>query len=147
MANLKSGIVLSQGENVIAELEAELWAASANPIAKLIGNIQRIVARIFGHKRKGYLVITDKRVIEVVKIIDCYVFNTGSEVKYVLPSSVKEIGYTKASTCGVFCPAYHLYYDSHTQLTSVQLDTNDENEVLRIVDAFYKTISNSQTID
>lgn len=147
MADLKSGLALLPGEQVIVELEAELWAESPNPLAKLIGGIQRVVARIFGHRRKGFLVITDRRVVEVLNIYNCYVFNTDKAVKYVLPSSVKEVGYVKGTTCGVFCPAYHLYYDSHTQRTSIQLQTAEEAEVLRIVDAFYNTIANSQKVD
>lgn len=47
MAELKSGIILQDGEELVAEIEAELWASSANPIAKALGNIQRIVCGIF----------------------------------------------------------------------------------------------------
>ncbi len=39
MAELKSGIILQDGEELVAEIEAELWASSANPIAKALGNI------------------------------------------------------------------------------------------------------------
>lgn len=140
MGNLKSGILLQEGENVVIELEAELWAESANPIAKLIGKIQRFIAWIFGHRRKGFLVITDRRVVEIVSITNCYVFNTDKMVKYVLPSSVKEVGFIKGTTCGLFCPAYHLYYESHTQSTSILLQTNDEREAQSIVDAFYNAL-------
>ena len=34
MAELKSGLVLDEGEKLIMEIEAELWATSANPLAK-----------------------------------------------------------------------------------------------------------------
>ena len=147
MEKLKSGVILSEGEVLIAELEAELWAQSANPIAKLIGEITRFIARILGHRRKGFLVITNKRVIEAVQITNCYVFNTDKEVKYLLPSSVKEVGFTKKTTCGVFCPAYYLYYDAHTQRTSILLKTSDEVEVQKLVDSFYNAIAGVQTID
>lgn len=141
MGNLKSGIVLAEGENVVIELEAELWAESSNPISKLIGKVTRFIAWLCGHRRKGFLVITDRRVVEVVSITNCYIFNTDKMVKYVLPSSVKEVGYIKGTTCGLFCPAYHLYYESHTQSTSIQLQTGDEREAQHIVDAFYNALN------
>lgn len=32
---LKSGIVLAENENLVMELEAELWATSQNPFAQI----------------------------------------------------------------------------------------------------------------
>jgi hypothetical protein len=59
----------------------------------------------------------------------------------VLPSSVKEIGYTKLTTCGVFCPAYYLYYEGFTQQTRILLKDSDEAGAQKIVDAFYNAIA------
>lgn len=140
----KSGITLAEGEVIIAELEAELWATSSNPISKLIGSITKFISSLLGNRRNGYLVITNKRVVEVVNIIQCYVFNTDKEVKYILPSSVKEVGYAKTTTCGVFCPAFYLYYESNTQRSSIQLQGSDEAAAQKIVDAFYSAIASAQ---
>lgn len=145
MANLKSGVILAEGEELIMELEAELWASSSNVFARLIGNIYRILALICGIKKKGYVVLTSQRVIEVQQSIACWVFNTGKNVKYVLPSSVKEVGYTKTGTfCGCFCQEYELYYDAFTQRTSVQLKGLHEEETIAVVNSFYKTIMSAQ---
>lgn len=145
MDKLKSGVVLNEGEKLVIELEAELWATSQNPIAKLIGEIRKLLALLIGHKRQGYVVITDKRVIEIVQEKMLWVFNAGKNVKYVLPSSVKEVGYSKQGTFfGCFCQAYNLYYDSFTQRTSVLLPVSDEAEAQNVVDAFYKAISVAQ---
>jgi len=141
MAELKSGIILQDGEELVAEIEAELWASSANPIAKALGNIQRIICGILGTKKKGFVVITNKRVVEVSNLVQCYVFNVAHEVKYLLPSSVKEIGYTKEASCGMFCPAYHLYYETFTNTTSVLLKVATDEEAQKLVDAFYKAIT------
>ncbi|MCL1814755.1 MAG: hypothetical protein FWG27_02890 [Treponema sp.] len=141
MAALKSGITLGDGETLVLELEAELWAASSNPIARAIGEVKRIIAMIFGFKVKGFMVITNKRVVEISTQIACYIFTIGRQVKYVLPSSVKEIGYNRTATCGVFCPAYHLYYDSFTQRTSILLKGADEDGALKATDAFYAAIA------
>lgn len=145
MEKLKSGVVLTEGETLVAELEAELWATSANPFAKLVGQVVKFINLILGNKRKGYVVITNKRVIEVIQFKALWVMNTGKNVRYVLPSSVKEVGYAKEGTfCGCFCQAYSLYYDAFTQRTSVLLSTSDEAEAQKIVDAFYKAISAAQ---
>ena len=141
MANLKSGLVLQDGEQVVVELEAELWSDSGNPISRLIGNFSRFISRLFGYRKSGFVVITDRRVVEISTIYKCYVFNTDKHVKYVLPSSVKEVGFTRETTCGVLCPEFHLYYEANTQSTSILLPTNDEKECQRYVDAFYNAIS------
>lgn len=145
MDKLKSGLVLNDGEKLVVELEAELWATSQNPIARMIGEIRKLLALIMGHKRQGYIVITDKRVVEIIQMKMFWVLNVGKNVKYVLPSSVKEVGYTKEGTCcGCFCQAYNLYYDAFTQRTSVLLPVDEEKEAQDIVDAFYKAISAAQ---
>ena len=64
---LKSGLILNEGEKLVIELEAELWATSQNPIAKAIGQIRRAIAGLLGSKREGYIVITDKRVVEIIQ--------------------------------------------------------------------------------
>lgn len=126
------------------EIEAELWANSSNPISQIFGEIRRLISLLFGFKKHGFIVITNKRVVEVSSRINCYVFNTGKEVKYLLPSSVKEIGYTKHSTCCCFCPAYYLYYEGMTQKTSVMLKNVDEKEAQETVSAFYSAITQAQ---
>lgn len=108
----------------------------------MLGSIQKFLFALIGTKVKGYLVITNKRVIEVTEQKACWVFNVGKNIRYVLPSSGKEIGYTKEGTvCGCLCQAYHLYYNAFTQRTSVMLNVTDESEAQNVVDAFYKTIS------
>lgn len=144
MADLKSGIILGDGETLVMEIEAELWATSSNPVSMALGRIRKFFARIFGYRCNGFLVITDRRVVEVTKETVCYCFNKGTVVKYLLPSSVKEIGYVKEATCGCFCPAFYLYYESFTQRTSVMLSGADEATAQKTVDAFYKAISSAQ---
>jgi len=141
MAQMKSGFTLASGENLIMELECELWAASSNPIAKAIGEFQRVVWGLLGFKVKGYVIITDKRVIEVGEKVACYVFTTGRNVKYLIPNSIKEVGYYRKTTCGIFCPAFYLYYEGHTQSTSILLKDADEPQALKTADAFYAAVA------
>lgn len=140
---LASGVVLAENEKLVMELEAELWATSSNPIARFFGEVRRIIAMILGWKVKGFWVITDKRVVEVAVQIACWCITVGRQVKYILPSSVKEIGYTRTATCGCFCPAYHLYYESFTQRSAVLLKGADENGASKAATAFYAAIAHA----
>lgn len=144
MANLKSGLILETDEELVMELEAELWATSSNPIARFIGKVKKILAMILGCRINGFLTITNKRVVEVQDVVLFWCINVGRTVKYLLPSSVKEIGYRKEATCGCFCPAYYLYYESFTQTTEIMLSGADEASAQKTVDAFYKAISAAQ---
>jgi hypothetical protein len=144
MATLASGITLAEDEKLVMEIEAELWASSSNPIARFFGAIKKFFAMILGYRKKGFLVITDRRVVEISKQIACWCITVGREVKYVLPSSVKEIGYTRQATCCCFCPAYYLYYESFTQRTAILLKGVDETGALKSANAFYAAITYAQ---
>lgn len=144
MADLKSGLILKDGEQLVMEIEAELWATSSNPFARLLGEINRVIAMIFGNRRKGFVVITNKRVVKVVNIVSCYCFNTGREVKYLLPSAVKEVSYSKYATCGCFCPAYYFQFETQTENTRIMLKGVDEEGAQKTVDAFYNAIARAQ---
>ena len=129
-----------EGEKLVMEIEAELWARSPNPIMRLIGAIKKIISMILGFRIKGFLIITDRRVIEVRRQIRWYCITTGKIVKYVLPSSVKEIGYTKAATCGCLCPRYVLYYLSLTDGVDIRLKSGRESDALNAANAFYESL-------
>ncbi|MDR1761122.1 MAG: hypothetical protein LBR55_01595 [Bacteroidales bacterium] len=145
MSNLKSGLILNEGENLVMELEAELWASSSNPLAKLAGSVMKFLNLLLGNKRRGFIVITNKRVVEIIQFKALWVLNVGKNVKYLLPSSIKEVGYIKEGTCcGCFCQSYNLYYDAFTQRTSVLLSDVDEAGAQKVVDAFYKAIFTAQ---
>lgn len=144
MADLKSGLILEEGESLVMEIEAELWATSSNPVAMAFGEIRKFFAKIFGRRRSCHLVITNRRVVQVTKQIECYCFNTGTTVKYLLPSSVKEIGYRRKATFGCCCPSFYLYYESFTETAALMLSGADEKTAQKTVDAFYKAISAAQ---
>jgi hypothetical protein len=143
MAVLASGFMLAENEKLVMEIEAELWAISSNPIARFWGAIAKFIAKLVGFKMKGFLIITDRRVVEVSEQIRCYCITVGRQVKFVLPSSVKEIGYDRAATCGCFCPAYRLYYRANIWSTSVLLKGVNEDGALKAANAFYAAITDA----
>lgn len=142
--DLKSGLLLMEGETLVMEIEAELWATSSNPIARFFGGVAKFFATISGYRKTGFVVVTNKRVVQVAKTITCYCCGGGKDVKYLLPSSLKEVGFKKIATCGCFCPAYYLYFEAFTQNTTVLLKGVDEAGAQKIVDAFYRAIARSQ---
>lgn len=144
MAILKSGVILEDGENLVMELEAELWAMSTNPVTRFFQNIARVIYAFIGIKKKGFVVITDRRVIEVCTDVICWSVVTGKGVKYVLPSSVKESGYIKQATCCCCCSMYYFYYESFTQSTKILLSGATEEDAQKVATAFYKAISRAQ---
>lgn len=139
-------IRLEDGEVIVAQLEAELWAESSNVISRLIGQIWRIISLFLGFRKEGFITITNKRVIETINVQQCWVFNSASITRIVLPSSVKEVGYTKEGTfLGCFCQAYELFYEGHTQRTKVMLkDVYSDADAMSIVTKFYQAISYEQ---
>lgn len=50
MSDLKSGLILEDGESLVMEIEAELWATSSNPMAMALGQIEKLFAKILGRK-------------------------------------------------------------------------------------------------
>ena len=77
-------------------------------------------------------------------IVHCYIFNVGRVVKYLLPSAVKEVSYSKRATCGCFCPAYYFQFETMTENTQVMLKGVDEAGAQKTVDAFYSAIARAQ---
>jgi hypothetical protein len=140
MAGLASGFVLDEGETLVMEIEAELWMLGSNPIARFIGRILKFIAMILGFRAEGFLVITDKRVVEIWKQIGCWCITIGRQIRNVTPGSVGEVGYIKANTFGCFCSASCLYYRASTKWTFIQMKGADESTALKTIDAFYAVI-------
>jgi len=140
MSSLKSGFTLEEGENLVAEIEAELWARSLNPISQFIGAILQAIYMILGFRHKDFLIITNKRVVEVYNRITCYCINSGRDVTFVLPSSVKEIGYGRKTYDCCFTN-FFFYYEALTQRKEVRPKNAKEEEVLRLANAFYNAIT------
>jgi nitroreductase len=86
-----------------------------------------------------FIVVTNKRVVEIVQFKAFFVLNQGRCVKILTPGSIKEVGYTKEGQfCGCLCQSYNLFYESFTQKTSVLLSSVDsEDGAQKVVDAFY----------
>ncbi len=141
MIDLKSGFIPEVGETPILEVEAELWAESSNIFARILGAFFRIINLFLGVRRTGFVVLTNKRIVEISNNIICFCFVGNRNVRSIFLNSVKEVGYTRKATCGCFCPAYNLYYETYSVLskTSVLLKGADEMEANSVVSTFVNT--------
>jgi hypothetical protein len=144
MSELPSGFSLAEGETLIMKIDAALMVAIYNPLLRLIVAILKFIAMILGFRTKGFLIITDRRVVEVWEHIGCWCINLGRQVSYVKPNSIKEVGFEKRTTCGCFCPVYCLYYKALTRHTAVKMKGADESTVLKTVEAFYTAIEHAK---
>ncbi|EKR55131.1 hypothetical protein [Leptospira interrogans] len=131
---------LISGEEKVFELEADFWNRGSNPIQKIIGNFFRIINLILGNKIHGKLIITNLRAFEIKETVRLFCIPTNRELKLLTKNSIKEIGYTMEKTCLFFCPNYTLYYDAHTQSTSIAVLNGTEDKMLDLLDKFYNVI-------
>jgi hypothetical protein len=55
------------------------------------------------------------------------------------------VGYEKQTLCGIFCPAYHVYYKTEGSLfsNSILLKGADEAGALKVANAFYAAIAHT----
>ncbi|MBR4137899.1 MAG: hypothetical protein IKU05_05750, partial [Bacteroidales bacterium] len=102
---LKSGYKLEDGEQLVMEIEANMRETSSNPLAVLWDAIRGIFELILGFSNKGFLVMTNKRVVMITKYKAFFVIEKGSTLSNILPHSVSNVGYSKMGTCccGLFC--------------------------------------------
>jgi len=136
----KSGVKLDDGEQIVVELEADLYARSANPFAQAAGSLLRLIDKIFGNKNAVFVVVTNKRVIEVREHKVCYVFVTQRVTLNVLPQNVLEVGYERKAQLGCFCPAYNIFYTCHTGGRSLMVRGLNEEGAAKAAKQFFDAV-------
>jgi hypothetical protein len=133
-------ITLLPGEQIAFELEADFWNIGNNPIQKALGKFVRLINKILGYRVKGYLTVTNMRVIETKEEVICYCIPSNRSTKVVLPQSVKEVGFIMERICGLFCPTYFFYYEGFTQSTLIQIEGGSDEQLTEYVQKFYEAI-------
>jgi len=136
----KSGVKLDDGEQIVVELEAELYARSANPFAQAAGSLLRLLDRIFGNKNSVFVVVTNKRIIELREHKVCYVFVTQRVVLNVLPQNVLDVGYERKAMIGCCCPAYTIFYNCHSGGRELMVRGLNEDGAAKAAKTFFDAI-------
>jgi len=143
MSQLKSGLTLADGEQLVMEIEAELYASSQNPVFQFIGTLKRIWDKICGNKKRSFLVITNKRAIAVWEQIYCYCIPAHRYINTIMPANILEVGYERHTICGC-CPAIYLYLNCHINNRQFFLKSGSEADAQKIASAIYSAIASAQ---
>lgn len=136
---MAQNIPLLPGEEIVFQLEGDVFGGGANPISQAIARINAFVSKILGTKIKATLVVTTQRVIEYREVINCWCVPVSRDFKVVLPHSIKEVGYHRVTTCGCF-PYFALYYQSMTQSTFFPVKDGSDEQLAGYVEKFYKAM-------
>jgi hypothetical protein len=135
-------VELVEGEEIAFQIKAKVSHGVNNPIIKaidkIIGNLWKY---LLGYSKKGYLTVTNKRVIITSQETILWCVENGKLVKTITPQSIKEIGYTMDKTFCCFCPLYVLYYEGVTDEFKVYLPDNNEKEVAEYAAKFYEAVA------
>jgi hypothetical protein len=140
MSSLKSGIVLPENESLLLEVEADLYGTSPFLLFGIALEILRCVAQVFGIKKRGYLVITNKRVVEVYQQFFLWGVQGRKKIRFFRLDRLSAIGYNRKGTFACFCRAWHLfYYRSWLRIYAV-LKGRDEGEAQRAAAILFNAV-------
>jgi len=143
----KSGINLMDGEQLVVEVEAEMYDTGSGPLGRIMGIFSKFAAKASGSVEKGYLVVTDKRVILVTEQKICCVFQKSKGVTSFLPNSVYKMGWVKEGTLLCCCPTINLWYSTrYGDGKDIRMIGATEDTAMKAIDAFFKMVSQSNAL-
>jgi hypothetical protein len=112
MTALQSGVTLLENETLVLEMNAELYVTSSWAILRFIHGIIRFFAQILGFRKQGFLVVTNKRFVEVYNQIIFWIINIRKYVKSIPLERIEgEVDYVKKGTFAFLFRACQLYYN------------------------------------
>jgi len=129
----KSGIVLRENETIALEIESRLYITSACVILRFIFGVIRIFLQILGFKKKGFLVISDKRFAEVYTQTIFWFINFGKTIRNVPLKSIKsETGCVWKGTFLFLFRSWQVWYERQGRRVYYILKGLDETEAQKI---------------
>ncbi|MDR1306140.1 MAG: hypothetical protein LBK74_01020 [Treponema sp.] len=143
MAYLQSGFVLSDDETLALEINADLVITSSILPIRLLLEVLRVFTRILGFKKKGFLVVSNKRVAEIYCQRFLWFFHTRKTVRNVRLYNIREVSYVRKGYFLCFFRHYHLYYDRPFVRVYSILKGRNEEEVRRAANTFFLAINKS----
>jgi hypothetical protein len=142
MTSSKSGIDLLENETLIAEADAGLYITSAFVILRFIQDFLRFIGLILGFRKRGYLVITNKRFVEIYTQTIFWIIKIRKNVRSIpLCAIKKDVGCVKKGTFAFFSRSYQLYYERFWRRVYVVLRGLDEGEAYRITNTAYRALN------
>jgi hypothetical protein len=141
MSSPKSGIVLSENETLLLEVEAGLYGTSSFLPLGIILEILRLIAQIVGIKKRGYLVVTNKRLVEVYQQFFLWILPGRKKIRYFNLKLLSGIGYNRKGTFAFLFRAWHLFYYRNWLRIYAVLKGLDEGEAQKAATILYNAVS------
>jgi len=135
-------IALNNGEKMMFKLEGDVYGSGANPITQAIAKIRRQILKLLGTTEKATLVVTNQRVIIYSEKKICYVIPADRQLEVLMPSSIKAVGYSRATQCGFF-PYFAFFYDSITERRLFPIQGGSDDQLNGYVQQFYNALTAS----
>jgi len=117
-------ISIFEGEEVLKEVEGNAYNQDTNPLARLIGNIVRIISIILGFRMKTHIVITNKRVIRIDFKKVLWFINKGAKVMSMTPRSIGSVGYSNERVYLLFKSRFFIL-NTTTEQVYIKFKGND----------------------
>ena len=133
-------IQLEVGEELVFKLEGDVFGGGSNPVSQAFAKLWASILKIFGTRIKSTLVVTTNRVIKYDEMITCYCVPTSRLMKVIMPNSVMEVGYSRATVCGCF-PYYQFQFQGHTEKAIFPIKGGTDEQLAQYVKQFYAAIS------
>ena len=111
MTTLKSGFPLQDGERFVLEIESRLYMTSSFFIFRLLWDFIRPLLQILGFCRRGFLIVTDRRFIEVYSQKIFWIIKIRRNVKSIpLRNICGTVEIVRKGRFLFFARAYHIFY-------------------------------------
>ena len=106
--NIDKYIKLSDGEEILQEVEGDAQTMGTGPVEKLFAVISKVVDKILGRSTKITILITNKRVVELISKKQFWVIDKGVSVINYTPRSINYIGYKMVKEWIIFNTRYFI---------------------------------------
>jgi len=122
MVSLNSGFPLQKDERLIVEVESKLYMTSPYFLLRFIWGMIRPTLQILGIRKSGYLIVTDKRLIEYYVHTFFWFIKFRRYAESVSLKDVKmNVHYVKKGTFLFFCRAFQICYDRNSYICGFPL--------------------------
>jgi Zn-dependent peptidase ImmA (M78 family) len=100
--NLSKYMTLSEGEEVLQEIEGDAYNLDSSPIARMMGAIVRIISIALGIRKKTHLIVTNKRVVRINFEKVFWVIDKGVTAISMTARSINNVGYSNIRRLVIF---------------------------------------------
>ena len=130
---LEKYMPLSEGEEIICQIEGDAYNTSSNVIMRMIGVILRIMAVITGSTQKVYVYVTNYRVITIETGKFLWVFDASINARSYTPRSVSRMGYSLGRDLLIFKTHYLEFCSS--SINYLVKSRNGKDKVYEMINA------------